>query len=157
MSRFAVLVMCLVVLSVPVLAACGSDAKKKPQLTPAQVERLNTLAKANNVCQTANSIQDPVQPKTADEVPKAAETLAPAAEAELTALRSLTVSADIRDNWNRMLQLMQGQITLLGQIKAANDDGAKSAQINALIGLLNEATRESEQRAVAIGLPNCGT
>lgn len=158
MSRFAVLVMCLVVLSVPVLAACGSDNKKKVQQpAPAQIARLKVLSKANNVCIAANAVTDPVQPKTVDDISKAINTMAPAASAELAALRSLTPPADLHDNWNRMLQLMQGQITLMGQVKTATDSGLSDRQIAGLIKLLNEASREGQQRAVAMGLPNCGT
>ena len=81
----------------------------------------------------------------------------PSQRAQLVTLRALTPPAELKITWNRILQLLQQQITLLDQIQVAAKSGATVGEVTKLVKLLNSASTEGQQRSVALGLTNCGT
>lgn len=157
MSKFAVVVLCVVLAAVPALAACGGGDDGKTDTKQANIARNSFLYKVNSVCEATNAATDPVQPKSVSQVPTAAATLIPAQQAQLISLRKLTPPDELKPTWNRILVLLQQQITLLGQIQAKAKAGATVREVKPIVELLNQATVEGQQRALAMGLPNCGT
>ena len=156
MSRFAMVVIAVVLAAVPALSACGGSDKPSG---PSKDERARNafLTKVNSVCVATNQVTDSAQPKTLTQVPTAAQTLVPAQRAQLVTLRELTPPAEMKVTWNRILVLLQQQITLLDQIQVAAKHGATVGEVTKLVKLLNAASTEGQQRSVALGLANCGT
>ena len=155
MSRFAPVVLCAVLASVPVLSACGSD--EKSGISKHELERRTFNAKVNAVCVATNEVTDGTVPKKLSEVPTAAATLVPAQRAQLVTLRAITPPADIKPAWNRVMSLLQQQVTLLDQIQNEAAHRATVRKVSGDVVLLNAATIEGQARSVALGLPNCGT
>ena len=154
-SRFAKFVLCAVLASVPLLAACGSSSTYKP--TKDEVARRTFSVKADTICVATNKVTDDTQPKTLSQIPAAADTLVPAQRAQLVALRALAVPEGIKPAWNRVLTLLDQQVTLLTQIQAGAGKTITIREASRDAGLLNAATVEGQQRATALGMPNCGT
>jgi hypothetical protein len=154
-SRFAKFVLCAVLASVPLLAACGSSSTYKP--TKDEVARRTFSVKADTICVATNKVTDDTQPKTLSQIPAAADTLVPAQRAQLVALRGLAVPEVVKPAWNRVLTLLDQQVTLLTQIQAGAGKTITIREASRDAGLLNAATVEGQQRATALGMPNCGT
>ena len=154
-SRFAKFVLFAVLAAVPLLAACGSSDTYKP--TKDEVARRTFSVKADTICVATNKVTDDTQPKTLSEIPAAAETLVPAQRAQLVALRALQAPEVVKPAWNRVLQLLNQQVTLLAQIQSGAGKTITVREASRDARLLNAATVEGQQRATALGMPNCGT
>ncbi len=154
-SRFAKFVLCAVLATVPLLSACGGGDTYKP--SKAEVERRTFSVKADTICVATNKVTDETQPKILSEIPAAAETLVPAQRAQLVALRGLAAPESVKPAWNRVLQLLNQQVTLLSQIQAGAGKTITVREASRDARVLNAATVEGQQRANALGMPNCGT
>ena len=154
-SRFAMLVCFALVAAVPLLSACGGGDTYKP--SKEEVVRRTFSVKADTICVATNKITDETQPKTLSEIPAAAETLVPAQRAQLVALRALEAPASVKPAWSRVLLLLNQQVTLLSQVQAGAGKTITVREASRDARLLNAATVEGQQRANALGMPNCGT
>ena len=154
-SRFAMFVCLALFAAVPLLSACGGSDTYKP--SKAEVARRTFSVKADTICVATNKVTDGTDPKTLSQVPTAAETLVPAQRAQLVALRALQAPDSIKPAWNRVLQLLDQQVTLLSQVQTGAGKTITVREASRDVQLLNAATIEGQQRANALGMPNCGT
>ena len=68
MSRFGLVVICLLLAAGAVLSACGSSDKKAGP-SKEQAALVAFLQKTDRVCRATNSATDPVQPKSLQQIP----------------------------------------------------------------------------------------
>lgn len=158
MSRFGSIVVCFALMASLGLSACGGDTKtQKGPKDPAKFARAYYQYRVSKVCVATNSVADPIQPKSLDEIPANVPELVPLLGAQITALLRIKPPPGLERAHSLLLGGLQAQIGLLNQIKQTADAHQGRKKAVKLVERLNIMSTKTQQLAAQMGLQNCGT